>query len=54
MRAIPQHEFGGPEKLRLEEVPAPHPAGGELRIRVESAGVHLLDAMGRGSLPACP
>jgi NADPH2:quinone reductase len=45
MRAIRQHEFGGPEKLRLEEVPDPHPAGGELRIRVESAGVHLLDAM---------
>jgi NADPH2:quinone reductase len=45
MRAIRQHEFGGPEKLRLEEVPDPQPAGGELRIRVESAGVHLLDAM---------
>jgi NADPH2:quinone reductase len=45
MRAIRQHEFGGPEKLRLEEVPDPHPAGGELRIQVESAGVHLLDAM---------
>ena len=23
MRAVVMHEFGGPEKLRLEEVPAP-------------------------------
>jgi NADPH2:quinone reductase len=45
MRAIRQHAFGGPEELRLEEVPDPHPADGEVRIRVESAGVHLLDTM---------
>jgi NADPH2:quinone reductase len=45
MRAIRQHEFGGPEQLRLEEVPDPHPADGEVRIRIESAGVHLLDTM---------
>jgi NADPH2:quinone reductase len=45
MRAIRQYAFGGPEELRLEEVPDPHPAAGEVRIRVESAGVHLLDTM---------
>lgn len=45
MRAIRQYAFGGPEELRLEEVPAPHPADGEVRIRVESAGVHLLDTI---------
>ncbi|TDD14995.1 zinc-binding dehydrogenase [Nonomuraea diastatica] len=45
MRAIRQHAFGGPDELRLEEVPDPHPSDGEVRIRVESAGVHLLDTI---------
>jgi NADPH:quinone reductase len=57
MRAIRQYAFGGPEELRLEEIPDPHPAGGEVRIRVESAGVHLLDTMirqGRGGPRVAP
>jgi NADPH:quinone reductase len=49
MRAIRQRAFGGPQELRLEEMPDPHPADGQVRIRVESAGVHLLDtAIRRG------
>jgi NADPH2:quinone reductase len=47
MRAIRQHAFGGPEVLRLENVPDPHPAEGQVRIRVESAGVQLIDAVMR-------
>lgn len=43
MRAIRQHAFGGPQELRLEDVPDPHPGDGQVRIRVESAGVHLID-----------
>ncbi|NYI79016.1 alcohol dehydrogenase catalytic domain-containing protein [Nocardioides panzhihuensis] len=43
MRAIRQHEFGGPEVLRIEEVPDPTPGPGQVRIRVEAAGVHRLD-----------
>jgi NADPH2:quinone reductase len=43
VRAIRQHAFGGPQELRLEKVPDPHPAEGQVRIRVESAGVHLID-----------
>jgi len=43
MQAIRQHAFGGPQELRLEKVPDPHPAEGQVRIRVESAGVHLID-----------
>ncbi|WP_255375515.1 zinc-binding dehydrogenase [Saccharomonospora sp. CUA-673] len=43
MHAIRQHEFGGPDVLRLEQVPDPVPAGGQVRIRVAAAGVHRLD-----------
>jgi len=45
MRAIRQHAFGGPDELRLEQVTDPHPAAGQVRIRIESAGVHLLDTV---------
>jgi NADPH:quinone reductase len=45
MRAISQHAFGGPQELRLEQVPDPHPVAGQVRIRVESAGVHVLDTV---------
>lgn len=45
MRAIRQHTFGGPQVLRLEEVPDPRPAAGQVRIRVQSAGAHLIDTM---------
>lgn len=44
MRAIRQHIFGAPEELRLEDVPGPRPGAGQVRIRVESAGVHVIDA----------
>ena len=43
MRAIKQHEHGGPETLVLEEVPDLEPAAGQVRVAVEAAGVHLLD-----------
>lgn len=43
MKAIRVHELGGPEVLRLEEVPAPEPGKGQALIRVEAAGVNYLD-----------
>ena len=43
MHAIRLHEFGPPENLRYEEVPDPEPGGGQVRIAVEAAGVHLID-----------
>ncbi|MEO7421145.1 MAG: NAD(P)-dependent alcohol dehydrogenase [Ornithinibacter sp.] len=39
MQAIVQHRYGGSEELRLEEVPAPVPARGEVLVRVGAAGV---------------
>jgi NADPH:quinone reductase-like Zn-dependent oxidoreductase len=43
VRAIVMHETGAPEVLRLEEVPDPEPADGEVLIRVEAAGVNHYD-----------
>jgi len=38
MKAIRVHEFGGPEVLRLEEVPTPRPGPGEALIRMHAIG----------------
>jgi NADPH2:quinone reductase len=43
MRAIQMTEFGGPEVLRLVELPRPEPATGEVLIRVSRAGVNFAD-----------
>ena len=40
MNAIVLKEFGGPEVLRLEDVPTPKPAVGEIRIKVHSVSVN--------------
>ncbi|MCE7004099.1 zinc-binding dehydrogenase [Kibdelosporangium philippinense] len=42
-RAIRQYEFGPAEVLRFEEVPAPVPDRGQVRVRVAVSGVHLVD-----------
>jgi NADPH:quinone reductase len=43
MKAIHVHEFGGPEVLRLEEVPTPQPGPGEVIVRVHAAGVNPVE-----------
>lgn len=43
MHAIRQHAHGNADVLRWEEVPDPIPGPGEVRIRVEVAGVHRID-----------
>ena len=43
MRAIQVTEFGGPEVLRLVDVPAPEPGDGEVGIRVSRAGINYAD-----------
>ena len=43
MKAIRVHEFGGPEVLRLEEVPIPAPAPGQVVVQVKAAGVNPVD-----------
>lgn len=43
MHAIRQHELGGPDVLRFEEVPDLEPAEGQVRLAVSASGVHVLD-----------
>jgi len=43
MKAIHVHEFGGPEVLRLEEVPTPQPGLGEVLVRMHAAGVNPVE-----------
>src|SRR5437762_5580775 len=44
MKAIRVHEYGGPTVLKLEDVPDPKPAAGEIVVRVRAAGVNPVDA----------
>ena len=37
MKAALLHEYGGPEVVRIEEVPDPVPGPGEVRIAVRAA-----------------
>ncbi|HEY6049783.1 MAG TPA: quinone oxidoreductase, partial [Thermoanaerobaculia bacterium] len=43
MKAIRAMEVGGPEVLRLEDVPRPEPKEGEALVRIEAAGVNFID-----------
>ena len=50
MRAIRIHETGGVEKLRFEDVASPSPGPGEIRFRLEAAGVNFIDTYKRSGL----
>jgi NADPH2:quinone reductase len=43
MRAIQMTEFGGPEVLKLSELPLPVPGPGEVLIKVNRAGLNFAD-----------
>ena len=43
MRAVTQDEFGGPEVLRLTELPRPSPGPAEVLVRVRASGVNPTD-----------
>ncbi len=50
MQAIRIHQFGGPEVLRLEDVPVPEPGPGEALIKVEATGINYVDVYHRTGL----
>jgi NADPH:quinone reductase-like Zn-dependent oxidoreductase len=55
MRQIWISKAGPPEVLVVKEAPDPHPAAGEVRVRVQASGVNFADVMGRlGLYPDLP
>lgn len=44
-KAIRFHELGGPEKLKLEDLPAREPGEGEVRLRVEAVGLNRAESL---------
>ncbi len=51
MKAITLRQHGGPEVLRLEELPDPVPGPGEVRVRVAACALNRLDVWVRNGLP---
>jgi len=43
MKAIRVHEFGGPEKLKLEEVPDPKAGPGQVVVKIRAIGVNPVE-----------
>lgn len=43
MRAVVQDRYGGPEVLRVEDVPVPSPAAGQVLVRVAATSLNLSD-----------
>jgi NADPH:quinone reductase-like Zn-dependent oxidoreductase len=43
MQAVVIHETGGPEVLRLEDIPTPEPDEGQVRVRVRAASINPID-----------
>jgi NADPH2:quinone reductase len=58
MKAILVHQFGGPEVLKLAEVPTPKPGAGQVLVRIHGAGVNPYDTYMRNGTyaikPALP
>jgi NADPH:quinone reductase len=47
MQAIRVSATGGPDALQLEDIPTPEPGPGQVRIKVEAAGVNFIDVYQR-------
>lgn len=47
MRAVRVHEVGGPEVLRVDDIEVPEPGSGEVRVRIEAAGLNFIDTYHR-------
>jgi NADPH:quinone reductase-like Zn-dependent oxidoreductase len=52
MKALAFHEFGGPDKLRYEDVPDPKIKPNEVLVRVRACALNHLDLFVREGIPA--
>ena len=50
MKAVRVQQFGGPEAMKLEELPTPAPGPGQARVKIEAAGVNFIDIYQRSGL----
>jgi NADPH2:quinone reductase len=53
-KAIRIHSYGGPEVMKLEDVPAPEPGPGEALIKQEAIGLNYIDVYFRTGLYKAP
>src|SRR6478735_11181142 len=50
MRAVVYERYGGPDVLRMEDVPTPSPAAGQVLVKIAATSINLSDWEGlRGS-----
>ncbi|MBI4562694.1 MAG: quinone oxidoreductase [Candidatus Rokubacteria bacterium] len=50
MKAVRVQQFGGPEAMKLDELPTPAPGPGQARVKIEAAGVNFIDIYQRSGL----
>lgn len=53
-RVVRVHAYGGPEAMQLDTVELPPPGPGEVRVRVEAAGVNFIDCYQRSGVYPAP
>jgi NADPH2:quinone reductase len=54
VKAIRVNQPGGPDNLRLEEVPRPSPGAGQALVRIEAVGVNFIEVYQRTGLYRVP
>ncbi|MFL5582018.1 MAG: quinone oxidoreductase family protein [Gemmatimonadaceae bacterium] len=54
MKAVRIHAPGGPEAMRVEDVPMPQPGRGEALVKLEACGVNFIDVYKRTGLYSVP
>jgi NADPH2:quinone reductase len=50
MKAVRIHTFGGPEVMRLDDVPTPSPKTGQVLVKLAAAGLNYIDVYQRTGL----